>query len=171
MCKVGGGIANDMEPPDVRWMSAYPAVVWGGNNFCDQLLRSTGWLVWDKTFPEISRHSQAELAWTNTVRTIRVHREAYHGFMRQRDGWFHQHQKPVGLLTWCVAFTGNAETILDPFMGSGTTGIACVKLGRKFVGIEIDEGYFRIACERIRQAYAQGDLFQPERKAVQEDLW
>lgn len=51
------------------------------------------------------------------------------------------------------------ETVLDPFMGSGTTGVACVKLGRKFIGIEIDEGYFGIACERIRKAYAQPDFF------------
>lgn len=56
-------------------------------------------------------------------------------------------------------------TILDPFMGSGTTGVACVKLGRKFIGIEIDEGYFDIACERIRKAYAQPDMFVEQSKA------
>jgi DNA modification methylase len=51
------------------------------------------------------------------------------------------------------------ETILDPFMGSGTTGVACVKLGRKFIGIEIDPGYFETACKRIEDAYAQSDMF------------
>ncbi len=84
--KVNGTIAGDAEPPELSWMAAHPAVVWGGNNFCDQLPRSTGWLVWDKTHAKSCEHSQAELAWTNTVRTIRLHREAYHGFMRQRDG-------------------------------------------------------------------------------------
>lgn len=66
----------------------------------------------------------------------------------------------------------DAHTILDPFMGSGTTGVACVKLGRKFIGIEIDEGYFDIACKRIEQAYAQPDMFTPEppRKAEQLDM-
>ena len=57
--------------------------------------------------------------------------------------------------------TRRGETILDPFMGSGTTGVACAKLGRKFIGIEIDETYFDIAYRRIEDAYKQGDLFVP----------
>ena len=61
-------------------------------------------------------------------------------------------------MQWCIGFISQG-VILDPFMGSGTTGVACVKLGRKFIGIEIDEGYFDIACERIRKAYAQPDMF------------
>jgi DNA modification methylase len=55
--------------------------------------------------------------------------------------------------------TGLGQTILDPYMGSGTTGVACANLGRKFIGIEIEEKYFDIACERITAAYAQGTLF------------
>ena len=64
------------------------------------------------------------------------------------------------------------ELVLDCFMGSGTTGVACVKLGRKFIGIEIDEGYFDIACERIRKAYAQPDMFiaPPAEKPKQEAM-
>ena len=64
-------------------------------------------------------------------------------------------------MKWCIEHIPNPynKTILDPFMGSGTTGVACVKLGRKFIGIEIDEKYFDIACKRIEQAYAQPDLF------------
>ena len=69
----------------------------------------------------------------------------------------HPCPKPLALFEWIVK-GHSAETILDPFMGSGTTGVACVKLGRKFIGIEIDEGYFDIACERIRKAYAQPDM-------------
>ena len=71
----------------------------------------------------------------------------------------HPTQKPVPLMRWCIQQFPKAQTILDPFMGSGTTGVACVKQGRKFIGIEIDEGYFDIACERIRKAYAQPDMF------------
>jgi len=72
---------------------------------------------------------------------------------------FHPTQKPVALMAWCVRMVASDLTILDPFMGSGTTGVACVKLGRQFIGIEIDEGYFDIACERIRKAFAQPDMF------------
>ena len=85
----------------------------------------------------------------------------------------HPCPKPIKQTEWMVrrvSFPG--ETILDPFMGSGTTGVACVKLGRKFIGIEIDEGYFDIACERIRKAYAQPDMFiaPPIEKPKQEAM-
>jgi len=154
---VNGPLAGDESPPDIRWVADYPAIVWGGNNFCDQLPRSTGWLVWDKYHHEKSQHSQAEIAWCNVVKTIRIHREAYHGFMRQRDGWFHPAQKPPALLRWCLTFTSG--TALDPFMGSGTTGIACRDLARPFIGIEIDPSHFDIACQRIDAASRQQRLF------------
>jgi site-specific DNA-methyltransferase (adenine-specific) len=157
--KIGGRIQNDSVPPDVRWMAEGKAIIWGGNNFCDQLPRTSGWLVWDKTFPECARHSQAELAWSNVVGTVRHYTEAYHGFMRERDGWFHPTQKPPGLFRWCVSKVSGNGSILDPYMGSGTTGIACADLGRAFIGIEIERKYFDIACERIAAAYAQGRLF------------
>ena len=68
-------------------------------------------------------------------------------------------------------FTNHGQTILDPFMGSGTTGVACAKLGRKFIGIELKPKYFDIACERIEAAYKQPDLFvEPPAKAVQVGL-
>ena len=159
MNKVKGAIIGDEAPPDVRWMANYPAVVWGGNNFCDQLPRSAGWLLWDKTHAESCRHSQAEIAWSNVVNTVRWHREAYHGFMRQRDGWFHPTQKPPGLMAWCLQWIAPELTVIDPYMGSGTTGIACVRQGRKFIGVERDPEHFNTAVERIRQEMAQGDLF------------
>ena len=159
MAKVSGGILGDDTPPDLRWVTAYPAVVWGGNNFFDQFPRATGWLVWDKTHADTCEHSQAELAWTNIVKTVRLHREAYHGFMRKRDGWFHQHQKPPKLMVWCMHWLPPGITVLDPFMGSGTTGIACIRSGRKFIGIEKDAKYFEIAKKRIRKELQVGRLF------------
>lgn len=71
-------------------------------------------------------------------------------------------------MCWCLGFLPDAQTILDPFMGSGTTGVACAKLGRKFIGIEIDENYFRIACERIQKAYDQPDLFIEQPKKAEQ---
>ena len=63
-------------------------------------------------------------------------------------------------MAWCIGLAGNPETILDPFMGSGTTGVAAIQLGRKFIGIEREPKYFDIACQRIKQAYAQRTLFE-----------
>ncbi len=88
-----------------------------------------------------------------------------------RDGR-HPTEKPVKLFMELLKdFTNKDETILDPFMGSGTTGVACAKLGRKFIGIELDENYFNIACERIKKAYDQPDLFiEPPKQFKQEQL-
>ena len=84
----------------------------------------------------------------------------------------HPTEKPVALMSDIINdFTNQSQTILDPFMGSGTTGVACVKLGRKFIGIELDEKYFDIACKRIEEAYRQSDMFiEPPKKPVQGDL-
>jgi hypothetical protein len=78
--------------------------------------------------------------------------------MAENDGVVaHPTQKPIGLMRWCVGMTKG--TVLDPFMGSGTTGVACARLSRRFIGIEIHEPYFDIACRRIERAYQQPDLF------------
>lgn len=72
----------------------------------------------------------------------------------------HPCPRPLDQMTYVVnTFTEGGMTVLDPTMGSGTTGVACANLGRKFIGIEIEEKYFDIACERIEAAYAQGRLF------------
>jgi DNA modification methylase len=86
---------------------------------------------------------------------------------------FRTTQKPVALMEWCLGFLPNADTILDPFMGSGTTLVACAKLGRKGIGIELDPDYFDIACKRVEEAYRQPDLFVDQPKpqpAIQEDF-
>ena len=82
----------------------------------------------------------------------------------------HPTQKPIALvLKWLEQFTDNQETILDPFMGSGTTGVACVNLGRKFIGIEREPKYFDIACRRIEQAYSQPRLFTDDAPKSEQD--
>lgn len=83
----------------------------------------------------------------------------------------HMTEKPILLmLEILLDFTCTAETVCDPFMGSGTTGVACVKLGRKFIGIEIERKYFEIACERIQKAVNEPRLPMPEPKLKQEKM-
>ena len=80
----------------------------------------------------------------------------------------HPTQKPLPLMLWCLSFLPKAQTILDHFMGSGTTGVACANLGREFIGIEREPKYFDIACRRIARAQAQGQLLPPEPVAAPE---
>jgi DNA modification methylase len=80
----------------------------------------------------------------------------------------HPTQKPLGVMEWIIGLLPDAETILDPFMGSGTTGVACANLGRHFIGIEIEPKYFDIACGRISDAYKQPRLFEDERPELKQ---
>ena len=121
--------------------------------------------VWDKTVPGLGGDFRSQ---TELIALARVGRPESLGkgttvFRYYRDASKHPHQKPIALMTDIISITP-AKTILDPFMGSGTTGVACAKMGRKFVGIELDEGYFDIACKRIEEAYKQPDLFVEQEK-------
>lgn len=139
--------------PDHLLSLGHPTVLFGANVYANELPPSTGWLIWDKTFPDCAEQSQAELAWTNFVRGVRVHREAYHGFMRKRDGWHHPAQKPVRLFTWILGlrWTPPHVPVIDPYCGSGPVLIAAKDLGRRAIGIEIDERYCEIAAKRCAQ--------------------
>jgi site-specific DNA-methyltransferase (adenine-specific) len=130
------------------------SIVWGGNYY--DLPPRRGWLVWDKIIRQFSS-GHVELAWSTLDQPTRAFNYS-HGQLAI-EGKEHPTQKPVPLMEWCLSFLPDAGTILDPFMGSGTTGVACANLGRKFIGIEIERKYFDIACERIAAAYAQGRLF------------
>jgi hypothetical protein len=148
-----------------------PCLFWGAENFAEQLWRGR-WLVWVKRAVEIAApksYGDCELAWLSEPGCIKAHRQISDGCIRQGEEHgivrLHPSQKPVELMRWCLGFLPDAHIILDPFMGSGTTGVACVKLGRRFIGIELDPGYFDIACERIRGAYAQPDMFVEQPKA------
>ena len=133
-------------------------IIFGGNYF--YLPPSSCWLVWDKQ-NGTNNYADCELAWTSMKKAVRRIVWQWHGFLRQGKDTdrFHPTQKPIEVMEWCINHLPNPKTILDPFMGSGTTGVACANLGRKFIGIEIERKYFDIACERIDAAYAQGRLF------------
>lgn len=140
------------------------AIIWGGNYF--DLPPARGILVWDKEQPW-PNFSQAEIAWTTLKRPAAMFR-ASSGRTPDKQ---HPTQKPVGLMEWCLGFVPAARTILDPFMGSGTTGVACVNLDRTFIGIERDPEYFDLSCRRIEESYRQPRLFaEPEPKPVQTSL-
>lgn len=120
-------------------------------------MKSTGLLVYVKRNPTPLGNS-VEICMTRGFRqTPPQHIEAYNAF----NGQLHPTQKPVEVMEYVCVRT-QAETILDPFMGSGTTGVACVNLGKKFIGIEIDPEYFEIACHRLEEAHRQGDMFIPK---------
>lgn len=162
----------DKERPDRRTFDeirkiAPRQIIWGGNYFTDYLPPTMRWLVWDKGQRDFSL-ADCEFAWVNENRAARIF--TYPRARALQDGKVHPTQKPVELMIWCLTFLPEG-TVLDPFMGSGTTGVACVKQGRPFIGIEIDAGYFEIACERIRKAYAQPDMFVAPAEPKQESLF
>jgi DNA modification methylase len=135
------------------------AVVFGGNYY--SLPPSSCWLVWDKLNGN-SDFADCELAWTNLPKAVRRIRFLWNGCMRRERDIEREHptQKPVDVMKWCIEHLPEPnKRILDPFMGSGTTGVAAVKLGRQFTGIERDPRYFDIACRRIEAATRQPDLF------------
>lgn len=148
-------------------LKAKDSIIWGGNYF--SLEPKRGWLIWDKMQNHTSGH--AELAWTTLDIPIRSF--AYSRVQLSNEIKLHPTQKPVSLMKWCIDLTKNTQIILDPFMGSGTTGVAAIQMGRKFIGIEREESYFNIACERIEQATKQASLFdvqEPQVKPQQEQL-
>ena len=146
------------------------AVLWGGNYF--GLEPSSCWLVWDKENGN-NGYADCELAWTNLPMAVRRIKWRWMGMLQQdmanKEERLHPTQKPLEVMRWCLGFASGS--VLDPFMGSGTTGVAAVKLGRRFTGIEIDEGYFDIACRRIEAALKQPDFFiDPPKPMKQEAL-
>jgi len=161
-------------PPDelielIRTKGKYQAF-FGGNYFT--LPPTSCWLVWDKLNGD-NDFADCELAWTNWPKAVRRLQWRWNGMIRQgNEERFHPTQKPLEVMKWVIDLCPVSNTILDPFMGSGTTGVAAIQMGRKFVGIERDEKYFEIACKRIKQAILQPQLFEPEPvKQIQEAMF
>ena len=148
----------DMQTAEgVDWLARFAeeVVIWGGNYYA--LPPSRCWLLWDKKQNDNFTTGQAEMAWTNLDRPVRIFRFAQCE-QANEGAKSHPTQKPLALMKWCLKWV-SGEMILDPFMGSGTTGVACANSGRKFIGIEINPKYFDIACERIENAQRQSRLF------------
>lgn len=141
-------------------------IIWGGNYFTDYLPPTMQWLIWDKGQRNFSL-ADFEIAWSSKRGAARIF--DLPRAVARLDGKEHPTQKPIELMRWCIEqLPKPSKTIADPFMGSGTTGVAAIKCGRRFVGIEIHEPYFDIACRRIVDAMKQPDLFvaqaEPERQ-------
>lgn len=148
--------------------SAKYHVIWGGNYFSDMLSASDKWLVWDKCQSEFSL-ADVELAWCSFKGAAR--RINYPRSKALQDGKVHHTQKALEVMKWTLCqLPSGVRSVCDPFMGSGTTGVACARSGMRFVGIEITDHYFEIACERIRKAYAQPDMFVVAPKPVHEQI-
>lgn len=148
----------DSKPADISQILALniPSIIWGGNYF--PVPPSQCWLVWDKETQGVTTFADCELAWTNLERSVRMVRHLWSGpYMRVKEVRYHPTQKPVRVMQWCLEFVDGC--VLDPFMGVGTTGIACANLQRPFIGVEIEPKYFDIACERIENAQRQERLF------------
>jgi len=149
---VGDGEEFDPSP----WCEFKKVCLWGAN-FYSHRLPPGGWLIWNK-----KRDNQlgtflgdCEIAWFKPGKACYLFNHIWHGFDRQTERGKPQHptQKPVALMRWCIErISKPGDTILDPFMGSGTTGVACMQLGRNFIGIEIDPQYHAIAKRRIAEA-------------------
>lgn len=141
-------VANDDREFDPRpWMEYPQVVLWGANWYCKHIPVGS-WLIWDKRHPNGTAWlSDAELAWAKGGRGIYIYAETVQGAHRKEQA-MHPTQKPVGLIEWCILRMEKTDVIFDPFLGSGTTLIACERLGRKCRAIEISPGYVAVTLER-----------------------
>jgi site-specific DNA-methyltransferase (adenine-specific)/modification methylase len=137
------------------------AIVWGGNYY--ELPISRGWLSWKKPDAPPSM-AHFELAWTSFDMNGKQLECSISSTNAERVG--HPTQKRLRVMIWSLSFAPDAQTVCDPFMGSGTTGVACAQLGKAFTGIERERKYFDIACRRIEEAQKQGQMFEPESAAL-----
>lgn len=175
-CNWGNGIIGDDQIFDpAPWLSYPDVCIWGYQHFAQRVPLGTI-LVWNK-----KRDSQlgtflsdGELAWENRGMGVYVYPYVWHGFDRQgeRGGVLHPTQKPTALMVWCLGRFPEAKLTLDPFLGSGTTLVAAKDLGRKAIGIEIEEKYCEIAAKRC-EAWQPSVWDTPvkKEKVEQEGLW
>jgi DNA modification methylase len=166
-CKGSGGkgkhsrrniepIMGDDRPFDpAPWLDFGNVVLWGAEHYAARLPEGR-WLAWDKLngLESFDSFSDVEFAWHNRKGAARIYRFMWKGICQQGDkagGRVHPTQKPVPLMAWCMNEAGvpTGATVCDPYMGSGTTGVACVRTGRNFIGVELDAAHYKNACDRI----------------------
>ena len=174
----GATITNDSEPFDPTHLLGWPYVIlWGSNHYSNKLPKGAA-LVWIKKAESCwgAFLSDAELAWAKPGVGVYCFRDYSTGQADARRGLrAHPNQKPTSLMQWCVQRTPEYMPVIDAYMGSGATGLACVEMGRPFYGIEIERRWFDAACERIDRALAQPRLFEDAKvgagdTAVQGDM-
>ena len=181
MPNVHAEIEGDNEPFDpAPWLEHSPIVLmWGAHKFADRL-PAGGWLVWDKV-PTGKLHDQGdgEAAWINRDQPMRLFRLLWDGLCVGEGARHectagqkrhHPMQKPEILMRWCIEQAGTPKSITDPWMGSGSTGVAAMQMGLEFVGVEKVPAYFDIACRRIEEAQKQASLFPHEEQRKPEQL-
>ena len=171
-------IHGDDAPFDPLFLFGAGASVFmfGADHYKQRLPEGGTLIAWDKSLgigPEDS-FADAEFAWCNWRTKRNVARILWKGLCGVKAGEdkerSHPTQKPIALMLWALKMAPEAQTVCDPFMGSGTTGVACVRMGLRFTGIEIERKYFDIACRRIEQAYAQPRLFEDAKPQTQEQV-
>jgi len=159
----------DNDKPDITYFReilriARHSIIFGGNYFTELLPQNNHWIVWDKVgeMKFENPFSDCELAWTDfEKKTVKKYIVIQQGFVAEEKERFHPTQKPVKLFSLIINdYTSSDQIIFDPFVGSGTTAIACLKTGRKFIGCEISKKYCDIANKRIDNSLAQQDLFR-----------
>lgn len=158
-------VIGDEKPFDpVSLLNFSQLILWGANCYSSRLPDSKTWIVWHKTLIDTSTSGQSsdfELAWSNCIGRSREFKYLWQGCYREGENrsYYHPTQKPVALMQWCVELVKKNNIILDPYTGSGTTAIACERLRRKWIGIEIEEKYCEIAAKRIENERKQLKLF------------
>jgi DNA modification methylase len=161
-------IGDDEEFDPTPWLEYPEVILWGSNHYARRVPIGTT-LIWLKRYPEHygSFLSDAEIAWQSggggvyafhAPDSIGRRRLEFTGSAFGKDT-AHPFQKSIALMEWCIKRV-KADLILDPYMGSGTTGVAAIRIGRKFIGIEIEPKYFDIACRRIEKELSQPRMFQ-----------
>ena len=155
-------IKGDFTPFDPTHLVALgvPTILWGANYYANMLPPSGCWLVWDKLAGKTPTPSSAdvELAWTNVRSPSRMFTHLWRGIIRAGEEnvangrKLHPNQKPVALMDWCLGFVPSAKRITDPYMGSGSLGVACLRRSLEYVGIDNDPQHFETACRRLDDA-------------------
>lgn len=155
------GLSEPFDP--APWLDYPLTILWGANHFAHRLPHNGRWLVWDKrtglsgaTVPQRDQ-ADCELAWVSTYGAARMIRFLWDGLCQdeKKGKRFHPTEKPEYVMDWTLSFAPDAKRVLDPYMGSGTTGVCCVRKGVEFVGVELDERYFETACRRVEAAQKQ----------------
>jgi site-specific DNA-methyltransferase (adenine-specific) len=156
-------IAGDASPFDPAHLLGFPSVlIFGADHYRDRLPQGGTFVAWDKScgMGPADSFADAEFAWTNARVKRNVLRYLWKGVACEKAGEengkrYHPTQKPVGLMQRCIELLPYAELICDPYMGGGSTGLAALRMGRRFIGVEIDRRHFDVACERIENEQRQ----------------